>query len=203
MPISFKQEIIFVHIPKNAGTAIAENPSIAFSDHGHHFYEYYQSRYPLLWGWYKKFAVVRNPWDRIVSNYEYARMKESYWHSVSGRAQNPLGQSVPHPDLELAQTLNFSDLVKKFRKKPEALKHHGWAAQWPYVMRDKDLVVDKVFKFDDLENSDEFKALVPDLKIKNSTPKKHKNYRDYYDEECQRLVGEIYKEDIDRFGFEF
>ena len=203
MPISFKRQSIFIHIPKNAGTAIAESASCDFSDHGHHRFEYYKLRYPFLWAHYKKFAIVRNPWDRTVSNYEYARMRESYWHSVSGAANNPLGQSVPHPDLELAQSLSFKDLIKKFSQDRKLLKHHGWKDQWPYVLKNGELCVDKIFLIEDIATSSEFKEIVPDLKTKNRSKKQHSDYSDYYDEESKHLVAEIYKEDIEYFNLKF
>jgi hypothetical protein len=94
MPYSDKHKLIFIHIPKNAGTAITT--SLEMNDVGHHKWEYYKNKYPEKWATYTKIAVLRNPWDRVVSNYEYARMEESHWHSTTGKARYS-----KHPDLDL------------------------------------------------------------------------------------------------------
>jgi len=44
----------------------------------------YKEHYDEYWDKYKKFTVVRDPIDRFISAYKFARMKESGWFSATG-----------------------------------------------------------------------------------------------------------------------
>ena len=199
MPISHKNKLIFLHIPKNAGTSITDTEGITFDYIGHHFPDFYKNNFSYEWDNYTKFGVVRNPWDRVVSNYEYGRMAESHWHSVSGKSKYG-----PHPDYKHLSNLTFKETLHIFNSKRDFLKHQGWEVQHPYVY-DKDgiLLLDHVFKLDKVNTHEGFKKLIPNLTHKNKTNKKYNSYRDYYDDETIKIVGEIYAKDIELFKFEF
>ena len=47
-------------------------------------FEEYKEHYDEYWDEYKKFSVVRDPIDRFISAYKFARMKESGWFSATG-----------------------------------------------------------------------------------------------------------------------
>lgn len=82
MPISHTRRMVFVHVPKNAGTAITLAKGMEFQMEGHHKWTEYQSCLGKeKWEEYFKFSVIRNAWDRLYSSYKYARMPKSYWHS--------------------------------------------------------------------------------------------------------------------------
>lgn len=199
MPISHNNNLIFLHIPKNAGTAITDAKGMNFTHIGHHFPDFYQNNFPYEWKNYTKFAVVRNPWDRVVSNYEYGRMAESHWHSVSCKSQYGA-----HPDYQHLSNLTFKETLHIFKGKRDFLKHQGWEAQHPYVYdKDSILLLDHVFKLDELKVNEDFQKLVPNLTHKNKSDKKHNSYRDYYDDDTIEIVAEIYTKDIELFKFEF
>lgn len=199
MPISHSNKLIFLHIPKNAGTAITDAEGMDFTHIGHHFPDFYRKNFPYEWENYIKFAVVRNPWDRVVSNYEYGRMAESHWHSVSGKSQYGV-----HPDYQHLSNLTFKETLRIFKDKRDFLKHQGWESQHPYIYDNNgNLLLEHVFKLDELGDNYEFKKLVPNLTHKNKSNKKHKSYRDYYDDETIEIVSEIYVKDITLFNFKF
>ena len=100
MPISDRNKCIFIHIPKNAGTSV--QLSFQMSDVTHHEYSYYQKKYSDKWEVYKKFAIIRNTWDRVVSNYEYARLESSYWHDT--------------PNFNPSVNQNKPEIINPFRK---------------------------------------------------------------------------------------
>ena len=82
MTICHKRKLIFIHIPKNAGTSIIkamcprpEREEVVFDKTIEEYKEYYGE----YWDEYKKFTVIRDPIDRFISAYKYARMKESGW----------------------------------------------------------------------------------------------------------------------------
>ena len=74
MPVDHKRKLIFVHIPKNAGTSIEKHCEM--DDTGHKNWKYYYSKYVTEWNEYTSFAVIRDPIDRFISCYRYARMKK-------------------------------------------------------------------------------------------------------------------------------
>lgn len=99
--INCDKELYFIHIPKNAGTAfcnqfcngkqIGHRPVIMFNDNIIN----------------KSIAIIRNPYDRLVSIYEYNKTKESYWHRHDGKN----GKTKP-PLMEYCMTHTFTEFVK-------------------------------------------------------------------------------------------
>ena len=83
MTINHEKKLIFIHIPKNAGTSIIKAMGVEnlYMDKT---IEQYKEHYQEYWNDYKKFTVVRDPIDRFISAYKFARMDESGWFSVSG-----------------------------------------------------------------------------------------------------------------------
>jgi len=198
MPISLTKRLIFLHIPKNAGTAITDAEGMEFQLIGHHFPMFYMNNYNNQWRNFFKFAVVRNPFDRAVSNYEYGKMGESYWHSQTGKTQ--YGE---HPDLKNLTNLSFKETIQLLDKDKTIFKHQGWGLQSDYVFVNNEMVLDKWFKLEEISDDLDFKLLVPNLKMKNKSTKEHSSYRDYYDDETIELVRKIYSQDIINFGYEF
>jgi len=194
MPVSHKHKLFFVHIPKNAGTALNEHLSLEGSL-GH--YKFDTSQVPEG---YKTFCIIRNPYDRLVSCYEYAKMKESYWHSHEGKSMYG-----PHPDYELLKDATFKECLTLL--KDGKLKHQGWLPQWWWVAdASGNINIDYVIKMEGLDNGlnsmfndlgfDELK-IVP--KINTS---KRKSYQDYYDNETKKIAKHLYDTDLKTFQYE-
>jgi len=197
MPISFKHKLIFIHIPKNAGTAITN--TLNMSDIGHHMPEYYIKKYPNEWKDYKKFAVVRNPWDRVVSNYEYAKLEKSYWHSNDGDRIFP-----KHKDYDLLKNLSFEKCIELLDINPSVLKHQGWESQNKYLKINDSYLDDIIYlKFEDLKNELESK-LILNIDIPKINSSEHVEYKKYFKEEKYiNLINKIYYEDIKKLNYKF
>lgn len=199
MPISNYRKLIFIHIPKNAGTAITNSVHCEFTDQGHHGVGHYQNQYPNQWKNYFKFAVVRNPWDRVVSNYEYARMDESYWHSSNSNTPH-----ATHFDYHTLKNRSFEECVNLLYNDRHSLKHQGWGSQLFWIT-DKlnNIPIDKIFRYENLDHDQDFISVVPDLKKINLSPKSSESYKDYYKDDLINKVGEIYEEDIKKFNYNY
>lgn len=106
MTICHERRLIFIHIPKNAGTSIIKAIGVQniLIDKT---IEEYKVQYDEYWDKYKKFTVVRDPIDRFISAYKYARMKESGWFSATG--EEGLDK---HPHYELCNKLDINGYVE-------------------------------------------------------------------------------------------
>ena len=73
-----KYKAIFIHIPKNAGSSIEEFfskqwVSLRVQPNKHDTAYQIKCRFPELYNSYSKFAIVRNPYERMVSWYFYLK----------------------------------------------------------------------------------------------------------------------------------
>jgi chondroitin 4-sulfotransferase 11 len=196
MPVSDKYKLIFIHIPKNAGTAITN--TLDMYDIGHHGWQYYKSKYPQKWEQYKKISVIRNPWDRVVSCYEYAKMEESYWHSKEGKSK-----AGKHLDYDLLKDKSFGECLDILKNKPQMLRHQGWSNQSNYIYNNNHLMVDYVLDVseinDRLSEILNQKINIPKINVSNQN-----NYKNYYiDNDMISFVKEYYKKDINNFNYNF
>ena len=152
--ISHKHKCIFVHIPKTAGTSIEDviwpnprdrtetnlwmgNVSRCFNQYqagGLQHLKAYQIQLEVgekVFREYYKFSIVRNPWDRLVSLYEYARRV---------------------PVLEDFLGMNFNTEFKNFLSKIERRSHTHWDPQERFVTNESgDFIVDKIIYFENLK----------------------------------------------------
>jgi hypothetical protein len=195
MPISHKHKLIFVHIPKNAGTSIAEY--FEMKDVAHHHWRYYRQIYPNEWNTYHKFAIVRNPWARVVSCYNYAKLEKSYWHSIDGNAK-----SGKHLDYEILKNKSFEECLHILRDTPKFLRHQGWTNQFEYIYDiQHTLMVNNVLRLENLEE-DLYNCLgkkieLPKINISNNT-----DYKTFYKSvDMIDIVTNHYKTDINLFKY--
>jgi hypothetical protein len=78
MAICHQRKLIFVHIPKNAGTSIHSlfdtNPRDYLPDQR---WTKYKNHFSEYWEDYTTFSIVRNPISRFISFYKYWKMNEN------------------------------------------------------------------------------------------------------------------------------
>jgi hypothetical protein len=196
---SHEYRCIFIHVPKAAGTSIKR--VFGMLDRGHLPWSYYALCHPELWEAYTSFTVVRNPWDRLVSAYHFARMRNSYWHN-------------PHylpDDYELLSQKSFEECVTILREERERLKNLVWHTQMRWVASPKSLggkvMVDRVLRFENIDH--DFRELCRELGVSErelpriNTSDRAGHYQQYYNERTRKIVEEIYAEDIEAFGYSF
>jgi len=102
MAIDHKRKIIFIHVPKNAGTSIIE--CFGIQNPGHQHVSYYKNKIIGKWDDYKKICILRDPVERFLSCYRYARMDRSYWHGKNTRGGK-------HPDYDLCMAYSVDQVV--------------------------------------------------------------------------------------------
>jgi hypothetical protein len=196
--MSHKLWALFIHIPKNAGTSILKALGMGLGD-GHLPWQAYKTVWPRRWYLYFKFAVIRNPWDRVVSNYLYARMERSFHHSIDGSTPHGL-----HPDYETLRDASFQSCVELI----PTLKHPGWLPQseWICGPRGK-MMMNYLCRYERL--AQDFARVCKKLRIKaelpllNPSENKGSCWQDFYDEKTVTAVRRLYAVDIEQFGYEF
>jgi hypothetical protein len=197
--ISDEYKCIFVHIPKAAGSSIKQALNLRGS--GHPPWTLFARQYPKQWNEYLTFTVVRNPWDRVVSAFAYAKMERSYWHDA---------KMQPHPDYELLKGMGFQEFCGFLKQNARQLQHESWFPQYLWVTEERDrkiaTVVRRVLRYENLD--EHFPMLKAELGISDvALPHVNKSdrgsYLDYYDAESAQIVADLYEMDIKLFGYEF
>ena len=193
-----KNKLIFIHIPKTAGTAVLEAIGKKGEGGRNHlpWYVYYTSNH-LKFRNYYKFSFVRNPWDRAYSAYEYL---------LNGGNQ--------HEDIKVSEMIrkfdDFNDFVVNGLGQGMLRNHLMFAPQSDFIIGPTgEIVVDFVGRFENL--NEDFSILAdklgvnPVLKKQNVNSKKKKNnyIQAYCTNESINIVANIYKQDITVFGYQF
>lgn len=197
--VSDRYQCIFIHIPKCAGTSLKR--VLDLPGRGHPQWHWFAEKIPHKWNTYLKFAIVRNPWDRFVSAYVYATMKESFWHNE---------RVGLHPDYPLLAGKTFEECCHIARKQRHVLRHESWYPQHLWLAQQTGgkyrLMVDLVFRYEKLD--EEMAALSARLGLgKTELPRinvsQHKCYRDYYNDETRAIVADLYAADIALLNYDF
>jgi chondroitin 4-sulfotransferase 11 len=199
MNISSEYKCIFVHIPKVAGTSVKQ--VLGMPGSGHFPWQFYANNFSDEWHSYLIFSVVRNPWDRTVSAYTYARMEKSFWHD---------SRTAPHPDYEVLKNATFAECCEILVNRRELLKHESWFPQYSWIAGKRNeeivLVVPNILRCETLDH--DFAGLcaklgTPPIGLPRINASGHGNYRDYYDDTTREQVAQVYAEDIRLFDYGF
>jgi len=202
--IYHQYKCIFVHIPKTAGKSVSI--ALGFGWPGHKDISQHAGELnATVFQNYFKFSVVRNPWDRLVSEYNYQKKK------------NRPKRDKLHIFDERGAQRGFADWVRTSFADPmhyrgedwagDVSPHiHRWSPQVDWISIDGKVAVDFVAR---LENIDEdFKTILKKIGMppkpfpwRNS--KWHWHYSHYYDPATLELVSKYYARDIEAFGYRY
>lgn len=185
---------IFIHIPKCAGVSVNKALYGNLAG-GHATYNYYTKVFnPNEISTYFKFTFVRNPWDRLVSAYFFLKKggfnnKDKEWF-----------------DKELSQYSTFEEFIIKWLSKENIEKWHHFRPQCSYICDYMgEIKVDYIGYLENINNDFEFIKNKLGLKVDlpNNNKSEHASYKKYYTLETQKIVSEIYDQDIKMFGYTF
>ena len=140
---------------------------------------------------YYKFAIVRNPWDRLISLYKWGKQikkTNKNYHTYSFKDFIMTLHTAESPFPELRQVY--------LPTKP--------MLDW---VRDKDgcIITDFIGRFENIER--DWAVITEKLGISDRLPHlyttKREHYGRYYDDEMARKVADLYEEDIRYFNYKF
>jgi len=183
MFINHKHKFIFIHIPKNAGTSIRNSFDIQGYDK-----KVVRRKYPHypcssikeycgieVWDSFYKFAIVRNPYERMVSYYHFHKSPQYKYKSK-------------------AVNYSFSDWLRK------GLDSNLTMTQNQYL----DEEINQVGRLETLQDDFNLfcdSIGIPSYNLPKYNVSKHEHWETYYSDEDKEIVYGIFQDDFDRFGF--
>ena len=210
MILSYKYKFLFIHVPKTAGCSIDEHvrplldrddlliewgrENERFRMHRHHLTRHVTASTARdcfgnrLWNAVYKFAVVRNPFDRLISlhNY-YQRSPENLFR----------GRTVPFNCFIMEPERYFPTCLSAF--------HYYTPSSG-----EKRTILDRILRYENLhtELGEVFESLgIPyggTLAPKRNTEQRYmKDYRACYSKEARAKVEAECKDELDFFNYEF
>lgn len=196
MPLYHKWGVVFIQISKNASVSIhctLQNRTDDMHSHQSYMAELSQND-PDLFMSYVSFAIVRNPYDRFVSIYEYRTIGE------------------PDPG-----HVNFKKTLENLLYGGDREFDYVDLAYWPqykFISIKNIILVDEILRFENLREDwlkfssklntrEEYLFKInSNLRYENVTPSKiGKRWQDYYNQETADMVYKIYKKDFDIFDY--
>lgn len=189
-------EAIFVHIPKCAGTTICR---FLFGQDKvtHRSIARYQLIFsPAEFERYFKFTFVRNPWDRLVSAYHFL--------AAGGGTEGDQRWAADY----LRPAGDFTRFVEEWLPRPEVQRRHYFRPQHTYVGLPGAAApaVDFVGRVETLD--EDLATVCQRLGREPVIPgrvnrSEHRDYRDLYQPRTRRMAAEVYRRDLEWFGYEF
>ena len=172
-----EHKAIFIHIPKNAGTSIETyfaNGSVRIQPAKHADIYEIKRKFKNSYNDYKKFTIIRNPYDKMVSWYFYLKRNVGENHNI----------------------IEFSDWIKD----PSKLWHANDPISFlnpQYVWIDDTV---EIIKFENLKKDiNKFFQKEIDLPITNKS--NHENYLEYYNQKSLDIIYKRYKKDFEKFNY--
>jgi hypothetical protein len=193
-----QNQCIFVHIPKTAGVSICRSLFGNLAG-GHTTIHTYQMIFDKNeFDNYFKFTFVRNPWDRLVSAYNFLK---------SGGMSTADNRWI---EKNLFNFHDFDNFVLRGIKRKNIKKYLHFRPQHEYVCepRNKRPRVNFIGFYENIQN--DFNYVKQKLGISTSLIKANViqsngkgDYKEYYTPATKKIVSDVYKKDIEIFGYDF
>lgn len=157
-----------------------------------------------VWNRYTKITIVRNPWDLVVSSYHWEN-----WRRARRRARRKKTE-------RLIGKFRLSRIAKKIRRSASN-RFLNYVADLPsiylnspyYFDANMDLIADVHIRYETLET--DYKAVCDKLdiayrklpRLKTAVRNSGAHYSTYYDDRSRQVVEEMFKDQIEYFGYRF
>ena len=198
MVVCHIRKIIFIHIPKTAGSSIEH----LLRDEGKyeldfigvrngrstHHYMGIELKLILkeLYPTYYKFSFVRNPYDRLISEYFWCRI-------------NNVGHKF---NKTFDEFLDYVEDVIKNKKFFKPIENDHFIPQYSFLFFNNKLLVNNIFKYEDIETV--APLIKKRLKIKTSLQHLNKSVKNEITltQEQKDRIYNLYKIDFETFNYE-
>lgn len=214
---SEERKWFFVHIPKNGGTSFIEkyksiniDPENKFNlshkfisfNENHNTASYFTKLFPEFAS-YTPVSIVRNPWSRCLSLYTFSLKncidkknfgKEWTYYIHTRLTMEGFKQSwMPNGFFRDENNMQNGIAHNPKRNWREDDPQNNWLTEKTKWFK-LETQLEDLYDFTGLD-----KTSMKDVK----NPTSHYDYRLYYDEELKNEIAELYKEDIEKFGYTF
>lgn len=199
MPVFDEHEVIFIHIPKTGGTTVLRMfgyYSVPHEDMFYHIddsFEYchasaqlIKSKIPDKYSKFYKFAIVRNPLDRLASEY--------FWKKKDHDIRSVDASDMTFKEFVKHLYMNFDKIQAQIHREKSHL-----IPQSSFILDDVE-----IFKFENINVCYDMlckKYSVVKLEEKfNKT--EHPDYLNIYDKDTAQMVYDMYYIDFKLFNYE-
>lgn len=137
---------------------------------------------------YYKFTFIRNPWDRMVS--------EFHWRQQIYNDRKP-------PPVDFKQFIH--EIERMQASKTYFFRSHI-QTQKSFVVDTAGVVaLDDIFRLETITTDIKVVSAKLDLplQIKRYNTSTHRDYREYYNKETKQVINKLYRDDIETFGYTF
>lgn len=195
--LEINNQLIFIHIPKAAGNALIKS-LYGQSATGHDPLIRYKKYDSGKFNNFTKLAVVRNPWDKMVSSFFYLKQGGIGFFDLNFRNRY------------LADVEDFESFIAKMQSdksfENKILSWIHFIPQIEFITINGEVGVDILVKLEELDSN--IDGICERLKIKSATlmkdnQSKRGKYQDYYTTESRDYVASLYEQDIKVLGYTF
>ena len=189
MATNKQYKFAFIHITKTGGVTIETELGWINGGDGHNSYNYYEDKYPD----YEKYAVVRNPYDRFISSFFFAKKYDKKNNTSKYKFIYERGL-VGLINLMLSDKPDTGKFSAELLIKP----------QYKFVCTGTDIKC-KIYNFETFYQT--YKSfcnktgISPKAQVPVHNTSNHKPYKEYYTEELKNKVYEYYKLDFQIFNY--
>lgn len=200
-------KLFFVHIPKCAGRSVCDMFNQRFD---HYTAAYLQREYETFWNDYKKFTIVRNPYDRLVSLYHYIRDHRRH-------ANERIAVDNPMPTFRQWLKINIENYMGDFsfssaegyRGSDGNLGSSFWFSSQFRRISDANgkIIVDHIFKLDNgTQEIEDFLQSITHIsaKMPHSNKSEYPDFLEFYDDKTIALASSFIpiQEDCLKLGYQ-
>lgn len=197
-PLFREVGVVFLHVPRAAGTGICETLYGRFM--GHFGVCDLLAVAPQSVRELPRFSVVRNPWARLVSAWSFARAGAGEGGSIRVLMHRPEQYLAPEFQdfrsfvMEWLPAQHPDRIDRMFRPQAEFVTDRSGA-----------IALDHLGRIEALATTEHWltQLLGYEVHFSRTNASPHADYRTYYDHETIAQVARTYRQDIDLLGFQF
>ena len=173
------ENLVFIHPPRCGGTSIEK--SFGWQNESEKHLSAYSIKKKIgekQWDKSFKFAVIRNPFDRVISMF-HARCYRKFRKGIEFETLEQFLSFIPRIPTE--EGIQCSD----------------------FINADVDFIIRHENRNNDLEKLGKEFGIKIDKNINIRQTNRHKDYRIYHNKNTIELVKLKFKDDIEKFGYEY
>ena len=147
---------------------------------------------PAITSQYQAFAIVRNPWSKVVSRYLFAKEAVQRGNINSAYANtNSLEDFLSERDKWIDKKYTWYRAIR------------GWHQQLDHVKDINGVVRCDILRLENLKQDALAYFNMTDMPRSRNVTSIKENYRELYNNKTIQMIADWYKDDIDYWGFDF